>query len=96
MKKEVIEVSEGKKFVDNIPEILRQAKGNDVYLDDELIHYLIEKGNDTKLGVSAGEYDLYLVFACNGLYKLQCVKHGTKTEYIFPNKANKQLLIILA
>ena len=104
MKKEVITVKDGKQFKDDIEKILKQAKGKELYIDDELVKELRETEDlvdDTMKflctnGNDAG-YSGILSKTNMGFYKIHAVSGIIKGKiYSSPLIFEEIVLIILA
>lgn len=101
MKKEVITVKDGKQFKEEIGKILKQAKGKDLYIDEELVEELKDSGdfvddmmmfsnNNVRYSGIASKTNL-------GFYKVHSVSEVRNGKiYSNPLMPEKLVLIILA
>lgn len=101
MKKEVITVKNGKNFKDNIEEILKKAKGKDLYIDEELVEELKDSGDfvDDMMMFSNNDvkYSGILSKTNMSFYQLHSVLGGINGKiYSNPLVPEKIVLIILA
>ena len=103
MKKEVIYVQDGKQFKEEIEKILKQAKGKELYIDDELASDLKSIGNcvNDKIILNGNNrrehgYTIFMEEVNNRFYKIKMVISFMNEKYKIPDESYKAILILLA